>query len=33
MTTKLQQMTQNILASQGKIEADFILRNAQIADV
>lgn len=33
MTNKLQQLAQNILTSQGKIEADFILRNAQIADV
>ncbi|MFJ7734517.1 adenine deaminase [Lysinibacillus sp. NPDC097231] len=33
MTNKLQQLAQNILSSQGKIEADFILRNAQIADV
>lgn len=33
MTTKLQKLTQNILSSQGKLEADFILRNAQVADV
>ena len=33
MTTNLQQLTQNILSSQGKLEADFILRNAQVADV
>lgn len=33
MSNKLQQLAQNILTSQGKIEADFILRNAQIADV
>ncbi|ACA40851.1 adenine deaminase [Lysinibacillus sphaericus] len=33
MTTKLQQLTQNILSSQGKLEADFILKNAQVADV
>ncbi|MGE7690223.1 adenine deaminase [Lysinibacillus sp. NPDC097214] len=33
MINKLQQLAQNILTSQGKIEADFILRNAQIADV
>lgn len=33
MSTKLQQLTQNILSSQGKVEADFILRNAQVADV
>lgn len=33
MTNKLQQLAQNIFTSQGKIEADFILRNAQIADV
>ncbi|MFJ7952988.1 adenine deaminase [Lysinibacillus sp. NPDC096418] len=28
-----QQLAQNILASQGKVKADFILRNAQVADV
>ncbi|MGE7093200.1 adenine deaminase [Lysinibacillus sp. NPDC048646] len=33
MTTKLQQLAQNILTSQGKVEADFILRNAMVADV
>lgn len=33
MSIKLQQLTQNVLSSQGKLEADFILRNAQIADV
>ena len=33
MTNKLQQLAQNILTSQAKIEADFILRNVQIADV
>lgn len=33
MTNKLQQLAQNILTSQGKNEADFILRNVQVADV
>ena len=33
MTEKQQQLAQNILTSQGKVEADFILRNAQVADV
>lgn len=33
MTNKLQQLAQNILTSQVKMEADFILRNVQIADV
>ncbi|QDQ03254.1 adenine deaminase [Lysinibacillus fusiformis] len=33
MPTKLQQLAQNILTSQGKVEADFILRNAMVADV
>ena len=33
MSIKLQRLTQNVLSSQGKLEADFILRNAQIADV
>ncbi|MFJ7405610.1 MULTISPECIES: adenine deaminase [unclassified Lysinibacillus] len=33
MVEKVQQLAENILASQGKIEADFILRNAQVADV
>lgn len=33
LVEKLQQLTQNIMASQGKVEADFILRNAQVADV
>ncbi|MFJ5765610.1 adenine deaminase [Lysinibacillus sp. NPDC093210] len=33
MVEKVQQLTENILASQGKIEADFILRNAKVADV
>ncbi|KOS68317.1 adenine deaminase [Lysinibacillus contaminans] len=33
MTVKQQQLTQNILTSQGALEADFILRNAQVADV
>ena len=33
MIEKQQQLAQNILTSQGKVEADFILRNAQVADV
>lgn len=33
MVGKVQQLTENILASQGKLKADFILRNAQVADV
>ncbi len=33
MPTKLQQLAQNILTSQGQVEADFILRNALVADV
>lgn len=33
MVEKLQQLTNNIIASQGKLEADFILRNALVADV
>lgn len=33
MIVQRQQLAQNILASQGKREADFILRNAQVADV
>ena len=33
MIENQQLLTQNILTSQGKEEADFILRNAQIADV
>ncbi|WP_107926701.1 adenine deaminase [Lysinibacillus parviboronicapiens] len=33
MPIKLQQLAQNILTSQGQVEADFILRNALVADV
>ncbi|MFJ7662570.1 adenine deaminase [Lysinibacillus sp. NPDC097162] len=33
MVEKVQQLAENIQASQGKMEADFILRNAQVADV